>query len=370
MGGSLNIGKLAGIKILVHWTFLILIAYIVFNGFSAGNNITEITFHILLVLAVFACVVLHELGHALAARRYGIGTKDITLLPIGGVASLESIPEKPQQELIVAIAGPLVNVVIALVLSFIAFIFIDQTGLSPENIEETLIHPNINTFIVSLIMVNIMLVLFNAIPAFPMDGGRVLRSLLAMTMDRVKATSIAAKIGQFIAILFVLGGLFYVKNPFLILIGVFVFLGAAAEAQSVTTGSILTGFKVRDVIRSKFTILKSTDTLKNAVDELLAGSDQDFLVSENNTISGILKRKDLIKALSENDNNTPIAGFINSNLPVLKPDDDIKGIYSMMQQNGFSLLPVLNDDGNLIGVLDIENLTEFVMIRTAIISQA
>ena len=369
MGGSLNIGKLAGIKIFVHWTFLILIAYIIFNGLSEGNNAMEITFHILLVLAVFACVVFHEMGHALAARRYGIGTRDITLLPIGGVASLESIPEKPKQELIVAIAGPMVNVVIALTLGLIATLFIDQTNFLPENIEGTLQHLNFNTFVISLIMVNVMLVLFNAIPAFPMDGGRVLRAVLAMTMDRVKATQIAARIGQFIAILFVLAGLFYVKNPFLILIGVFVFLGAAAEAQSVTTGSILTGFKVRDVIRTKYTLLNSSSTLKNAVDELLAGADQDFLVSENNSIAGILRRKDLLKALSENGNDSPITPYIIRNLPYLKLDDDIKGIYPMMQQNGFSLLPVLDVTGNLVGILDLENLAEFVMIRSAIVSK-
>ncbi len=224
-------------------------------------------------------------------------------------------------------------------------------------------------FLVGGIMVNVMLVLFNAIPAFPMDGGRVLRAVLAMTMDRVKATQIAARIGQFIAILFVLAGLFYVKNPFLILIGVFVFLGAAAEAQSVTTGSILTGFKVRDVIRTKYTLLNSSSTLKNAVDELLAGADQDFLVSENNSIAGILRRKDLLKALSENGNDSPITPYIIRNLPYLKLDDDIKGIYPMMQQNGFSLLPVLDETGNLVGILDLENLAEFVMIRSAIVSK-
>ncbi len=369
MGGSLNIGKLAGIKIFVHWTFLILIAYIIFNGLSEGKNAMEITFHILLVLAVFACVVFHEMGHALAARRYGIGTRDITLLPIGGVASLESIPEKPKQELVVAIAGPMVNVVIALTLGLFAALFIDPTNFLPDNIEIALQQLSISTFVISLIMVNIMLVLFNAIPAFPMDGGRVLRSVLAMTMDRVRATQIAARIGQFIAILFVMAGLFYVKNPFLILIGVFVFLGAAAEAQSVTTGSMLSGFKVRDVIRTKYTLLQASDTLKDAVDELLAGADHDFLVSENNGIVGVLKRKDLIKALSENGNESPIAPFVIRNLPYLKPDHDIKEVYPMMQQNGFTLLPVLDEAGNLAGVLDLENLAEFVMIRSAIVSK-
>ncbi len=370
MGGSLNIGKLAGIKVYVHWTFMLLIAYIVYNGYSSGLQTTGVLYHILLVLAVFTCVVLHELGHALAARRYGIGTRDITLLPIGGVASLEAIPEKPKQELVVAIAGPLVNVVIASVLWIFASLALSGELFQPENIENTLQNLSFPTFIVSLIMVNVMLILFNAIPAFPMDGGRVLRAVLAMTMDRVKATHIAARIGQFIAVLFVLGGLFYVKNPFLILIGVFVFLGASAEAQAVVTGSVLSGFKVKDALRSRYTVLPASATIKEAVAELLAGSDQDFLVADEGAIEGVLRRKDLIRALAEFPNETDVQTidpFVERNLPYLKPDNDIKDIYPMMQQNGFDLLPVLDEQGTLVGVLDLDNLTEFIMIRSAIL---
>ncbi|OWY24790.1 site-2 protease family protein [Sphingobacteriales bacterium UPWRP_1] len=370
MGGSLNIGKLAGIKVYVHWTFLILIAYIVFSGFSSGQQAIGIVYNILLVLSVFTCVVLHELGHALAARRYGIGTRDITLLPIGGVASLENIPENPKQELVVAIAGPLVNVAIAAILFGVITLFLNTTLFAPENIEATLAHLNLNTFVVNLLMVNIMLVAFNAIPAFPMDGGRVLRALLALSMDRTKATRIAASIGQFIAILFVFAGLFYVKNPFLIFIGVFVYLGAMAEANAVATGAVLSGFTVRDALRTRYTLLDATNTLKEAVSELIAGADQDFIVTENNSIAGVLRRKELVKALAEHGQHaetTLIAPFIERNLPYLQLDDDIKEVYPMMQQNGFSILPVLDPDGKLAGVLDLENLTEFVMIRSAII---
>lgn len=369
MGTSLNIGKLAGIKVYIHWTFLILIAYIVFSGFSSGLSSSGVAYNILLVLAVFACVVFHELGHALAARRYGIGTRDITLLPIGGVASLESIPENPKQELVVAVAGPLVNVVIAAILFVIISLFFDASQFNPDNIEDTLKHLNINTFIINLLLVNVMLVAFNAIPAFPMDGGRVLRALLAMNMDRAKATRIAASIGQFIAILFVFAGLFYVHNPFLIFIGVFVYIGAMAEAQAVTTGSILSGFTVRDALRTRYTLLDADSTLKDAVTELLAGSDQDFIITENGSIAGVLRRKELIKGLSEHGQETEttsIAPYIERNLPYLQPDDDIKEVYPMMQQNGFTLLPVLDETGKLAGVLDLENLTEFIMIRSAI----
>ena len=220
MRWSIKIARIAGTEVRIHITFLLFLAWIGFSYYQMGGAAAAIP-GVLFVLALFGCVLLHEFGHALAARAFGIPTPDITLLPIGGVARLQRMPDKPWQELIVAIAGPLVNVVIALVL----LPFLGRpAGL--ENIEQ-MEHPGVG-MLPKLVSVNIMLVLFNLIPAFPMDGGRVLRSLLAMTLPYGRATQIAAWIGQALAFVFGFIGLF--SNPLLIFIAFFIFLGAQQEA--------------------------------------------------------------------------------------------------------------------------------------------
>jgi len=225
MKGAFRIGSYRNIGVFIHWTFLLLLVWVAGNSFFEGSEWKEIGEELLFLLSVFFCVLLHEFGHALSAARYGIPTKDITLLPIGGLARLERLPEKPVQELIVAVAGPLVNVAIIIVLLLIMFL---GKGL-PMAFD--FVDINSNSFLVNLLLVNISLVIFNMIPAFPMDGGRVLRSLLSMKLSKSKATKIAARIGQLISVLFVIVGWFY--NPMLILIGLFIFMGAKAELKYV-----------------------------------------------------------------------------------------------------------------------------------------
>lgn len=223
MKGAFRVGSYRNIGVYIHWTFLILLVWIGGNSFFDGNNISEVAAEIGFILAVFLCVLLHEFGHSLSALRFGIKTKDITLLPIGGLARLEKSPEKPWHELIVALAGPAVNVIIIIVLSIVMYF---NKGIP---IGFDLLEIKSNSFVVNLVLVNVSLVLFNMIPAFPMDGGRVLRSLLAMKLSKLKATSIAARIGQVLSIGFILFGWFY--NPMLILIGVFIFISARAELK-------------------------------------------------------------------------------------------------------------------------------------------
>ena len=212
MKGSLRVGTIAGIGVFIHWTFVLIIFYLNFTSARASH---DIQWSVLFVLSIFATVLLHELGHALAAKRYGIGTKDITLLPIGGVARLERFPEKPGQELVVAIAGPAVNIVLALITALI-------TSFPDMHEMDEFLAPGVNpdNFLVNFFFVNLWLALFNMIPAFPMDGGRVLRALLSFRLQRHVATRIAALTGQVIAVLFVVGGFFI--NPFLVLIGIFI----------------------------------------------------------------------------------------------------------------------------------------------------
>jgi Zn-dependent protease len=231
MRWSIRVGKIAGIQLYLHWTFLILLGLIFFSDLGKGVGLPGAAQAVLFVLALFACIVLHELGHALAARRYGIPTRDITLLPIGGVARMERMPREPAQELWVALAGPLVNVGIAavLILTLLGIHYARVKFLVSQEV-----------FLLLLLRANLFLILFNLLPAFPMDGGRVLRALLARRMDYVRATRIAARIGQVMAVLFVVGGICSrfseYLSPMLALIGVFIFFGARNEAHIVEIG--------------------------------------------------------------------------------------------------------------------------------------
>ena len=246
MKWSWKIGRFAGIDVHIHATFLLLIAFYGFTYWQQTGTVSGTLEGIAFLLALFLSVVLHEYGHALTARRYGIKTADITLLPIGGVARLERMPDKPIQELWVALAGPAVNVVIAAVLFVYLLVtntFVPLTGMTLTG----------GPFIERLLSVNLSLVLFNLLPAFPMDGGRVLRALLALRLDYVRATQIAATVGQGMALLFGILGLF--SNPFLVFIALFVWIGAQQEASMVQMKYALGGIPVRQAMQTEFAAL-------------------------------------------------------------------------------------------------------------------
>ena len=222
MRWSLKATRIAGIDVYIHFTFFLLLAWVAFIHWKQTGSIGAALVGVLFILSIFACVVLHELGHALAAKKYAIRTRDIILLPIGGVARLEKMPDKPVQELWVALAGPAVNVGIATALAVYLYV---SNSFSPVDQSTMTTAP----FLERILGVNIFLVLFNMIPAFPMDGGRVLRALLAMRLAYTRATRISANLGQGIALLFGIFGLFY--NPLLLFIAFFVWIGAAQEAR-------------------------------------------------------------------------------------------------------------------------------------------
>lgn len=236
MKWSYRLGRIAGIDVNIHATFALLIAWILLTHWLAGQTFNAAIGGLAFVTAIFGCVLLHELGHALAARRFGIGTRDITLLPIGGVARLERMPEKPIQELWVALAGPAVNVAIAAALYAWLLLTHQLVPLSQLGVAT-------GPFVERLLIVNMLLIVFNMIPAFPMDGGRCVRALLALRLEYAKATRIAAGLGQVIAVGFVVLGLF--SNPFLLLIGVFVWIGAAQEARYATLKAAFRGIPLR-----------------------------------------------------------------------------------------------------------------------------
>src|SRR5512137_1095704 len=281
MGWSLHLGRWLGIDIYLHFTFLLLLGFIGLSHGLVGRSLDAALGGVLFFTGLFLCVLLHEYGHALAARHYGISTRDITLLPIGGVARLERMPDKPAQEFVVALAGPLVNIVIAAGLCAGLWLKGHWPPLAALSATS-------GSLVERLVVVNGFLVLFNLLPAFPMDGGRVLRALLALRMDYARATRIAASIGQGMAFLFGAAGLF--GNPMLILIAFFVWIGAAHEAAAVQMKSTLGGCLVREAMLTDFRTLSPRETLGQAVRLLLAGSQQDFPVVDNGQVVGMLSR--------------------------------------------------------------------------------
>jgi Zn-dependent protease/CBS domain-containing protein len=351
-----KLGTFAGIDVFVHATFLLLIGWIGLRPWLDDGSLAKVPEEILFILALFLCVLLHEYGHALTARRYGIKTRDITLYPIGGVARLERMPDKPVEELWVALMGPAVNVVIAAAL----FAYLVVTNNFVPMTELTIAS---GSFLERLMVVNISLVLFNLIPAFPMDGGRVLRALLAMRMDYVRATQVAASIGQGLAFLFGLAGLF--GNPFLLFIAFFVWIGASQEASMVQIRNSISGIPVTHAMQTRFDTLSPSDRLDRVVNLILSGSQQDFPVVEDGQFVGVLTRDDFIKALSEQGQNVPVVNVIRRNVPSVDSHEMVEMALMRLQESGAKTLPVMHG-GRFVGLVTSENITEFLMIRSAL----
>ncbi len=357
MKNALTLPRVAGIAIYIHWTFAILIGWIVLTNLWAGLDWIHISWMVLFVLALFVCVTLHELGHALAARYYGIPTRDITLYPIGGVARLERMPEKPVHELVVALAGPAVNILIMLAL----LPFISTMEVPIEDGAEVFLIDESN-FLAMVGVVNVWLALFNLIPAFPMDGGRVLRALLSMRIHRVRATEIAAFVGQAIAILFVFAG-FY-SNPFLIFIGLFVILGARAETEAVRSQSFLEGYTARDALMRRYLTLEKHQPLADAVRLLLDGQAKTFLVTDEGAPYGVLSRDHILRGIQSSGESAPVHVAADTQLHYFELDTPLEDILSHFQHQPYSVVLVREGD-QLIGLIDSENISELIMVNAA-----
>ena len=345
-----------GIDVYIHLTFLLLLGFVGVAHWLAGRNLGTVLTGVLFFSGLFLCVLLHEYGHALAARRYGIATRDITLLPIGGVARLERMPDKPLQELVVALAGPLVNVVIAAGL---------YVGLQLSGSWQPLgsLSTTSGSLLERFLVVNVFLVLFNLLPAFPMDGGRVLRAVLAMRMDYARATGIAASVGQGMAFLFGAIGLF--TNPMLLFIAFFVWIGAAQEAAAAQMKTASGGCLVRDAMQTEFRTLTARDSLREAVRLLLAGSQQDFPVVDNGRLVGMLSRNHLLQALGQQGENSPVASVMQADFETLDANELLDWAMAHLNPDRGFTRPVLRG-GALVGLLTAENLGEFFMVRAAL----
>jgi Zn-dependent protease len=355
-GWSWKLGRVAGIDVYMHGTFLILLIWVGISHYLQRHRWADAAGGIVFILALFGIVVLHELGHALTARHYGIRTRDITLLPIGGVARLERMPDDPRQELLVAFAGPLVNVALAALLFALV-----PAAMSPEAVRE--ISQTGGGLLARLAWVNVGLAVFNLIPAFPMDGGRVLRAILAMRMDYLRATEIAAEIGRGLALMLGLLGLFF--NPFLIFIALFVWVGATGEAGMVQLKSALGSIPVSRVMISRFETLAPADPLQRAMDHILAGFQHDFPVLEAGRVVGVLTRADLMRGLTENGREAPVASAMTARFETAEPAEMLDGAFQRLQASTCPTLPVLQG-GRLVGVLTLDNIGEFVTIQSAL----
>ena len=354
---SIALGRIAGTEVRLHLTFLLLLAWIaIATGASEGRAAAFDA--VALLLAVFACVLLHEFGHVLTARYFGIRTRDITLLPIGGVASIERMPDKPSQELLIAIAGPAVNVIIAIVL-FGAL----GARFDPEQMFAAFERRDVD-LVTRLAAVNVMLVLFNLIPAFPMDGGRVLRALLALRLGRARATRIAAGIGQ--AVAFGLGFLGLFGNPLLIFIALFVFLAASHESYAVAIDEATEGVPMRQAMITSFDTLDTASTVGEAVEKLLSTSQGEFPVADAaRQLRGVLRRDGMIKALAETGPGTPVLDVMDRDVPTISHRAPLAEAVKTLQTSGQPLVVVVDENARVVGIITLENLAEYLMVAQA-----
>jgi len=391
MSGSIKIFTWFKIPVYIHWTFSLLILFVVWKGFDEGQSIPEILFSTSIIIVLFGCVLLHEFGHSLMARRYNIGTQDIILTPIGGIARLEKMPDNPRQELLVAVAGPLVNVVIAAVLLAVVVIltlnneigwwyfqnYVEWLGSSwfavsesdTADLADTLqnaqsVVPFWLTAVAMVFFLNLVMVVFNLIPAFPMDGGRVLRALLAMRINRLQATKIAARTGQVIAVLFVLTGLFNNEHLSLAIIGFFVFTTARTEYGMVKLEETLKSYKAVDVLRSQFTELLVNDWMQTPIGLLTRSNERHFLVfNMDHQPAGYLPDQSIIDAAKKNAVSTTVETWMKQPFTTVNETESLRYIYYLIFQRNIGIVAVTNHEGAITGVIDQTGLENFMRLK-------
>ena len=348
---SLTIGRIAGTKVRLHWTFLVFLVWLGIASFldgGAGAALSGLAF----MIAVFTCVLAHEFGHILTARHFGFASPDVTLLPIGGVARLQAIPERPSQELAVALAGPAVNLVIAAVLVLLGTepgIVHHTEALRPENI------------LPALVTVNLFLAIFNLLPAFPMDGGRALRAVLASFLDRTKATRIAANIGQALAVGLGLLGLF-AGNILLIFIAMFVYFAASAEAQDAQLHRLAEHLSVADMTVTELLPLSVSSTLDDAVRQLMRTEQRDFpVLNPEGDLAGVLTRDQIIHGLHAHGAGLPVSEAMLTNLARVAADTPLEEAIRTLEQQAQPIV-VVDGHGRFAGLLTRENLAELLLL--------
>jgi Zn-dependent protease len=355
MRGSYKILAIRGISLHLHWTFLLLIGWVLLVNAAAGNNVEQLTWSLLFLAAVFACITLHELGHAMMAARFGIKAKDIVLLPIGGIASIEKFPDNPRQELAISIAGPLVNLAIAGIL----WLFIPGMPLIEDQQHMTIMHGH--DLLYNLLIVNAALAVFNLIPAFPMDGGRVLRALLGFKLNYIQATTIAATVGKVIAILFIVAGIILI-NPILPAIGIFIIFSAGAEEYYLRLKSLVKGIKLNEVLMYDYNSLQANMTVQEASTVLNNNHSKYFILMDGTNPAGTINRMEIIKELADMHYNEPIKNLVKEKPEPLNGNKEIETVLEKLARNDERIYPVM-DNGNFIGVVSLNHIIEYLLLN-------
>ncbi len=357
MSWSLNVGSVAGTAIRIHVTFVLLLAWIFGVEYLSGGPQAAWN-GLLFILLLFLCVLLHEFGHIFAARGFGVRTPDVILLPIGGVSRLERIPEQPSEEFLIAVAGPAVNIVIAFLL-----VFVGGANLSADHLS-ALESANVS-MIDRLAFVNLFLALFNLLPAFPMDGGRVLRALLATRLGYVRATEVAAMIGQWVA--FALGFLGLFGNPLLIFIAIFVYLAASSEAHIVATRAMSRGVPVTAAMVTQFATLTPDEHVDAAVETLLRTSQGEFpVVDGQGRPLGVLARNDLIRAMKERGPDARVGDAMTVHIPTMSKSRCLDEAFRLLQEKSVPAVGVVDAAGRLVGLVTTETIGEMLMLHQAL----
>lgn len=344
---SWKVGELFGIAIRAHVTLLALLAWVAVSHAVHGASLGEAVFGVVLVGLVFAIIVLHELGHALVARRYGCRTREILLLPIGGLAQMERMPDRPRDELLVALAGPAVNVGLALVLAIV----VAASGASFDPGRAATIGGALAS---QLLWINVTLAAFNLLPAFPMDGGRVLRALLALRLGRDRATRIAGGVGRVLAAVFVAAGLLF--NPMLVLIGAFVWFAANQETAMVALRSRLSGVTVAHAMLERPEVVDASESIERAAERVLAAGHGQLPVGDRGRLVGIVTAADLALALASPRPDRTVASIVHEAIPVVAPGDRLDAVIGLLERSGVALVV---DRGELVGLLTLEQLATY-----------
>lgn len=373
MGTSLTLFKLYGIEMRVHWSFLLIVAYyaFIYSG-SSANPLIGAAYGVLMILLLFLCVTLHELGHALVAKYYKINVPNITLLPIGGVANLERMPDKPMQEFLIAIAGPLVNIVLAAILAPFAGLALVSAMNNGELASNTAAvwrfaqTPGLANLVVSLAVLNLLLALFNLLPAFPMDGGRILRALLAMAIPYVQATRTAVLVGRLMAGLFALWGIMG-GGVFLLLIAFFVYVGGGAELEAVESRAVLKHIPAEDALTPSAVSLYSSERVSRAVDLVMSSYQTDYPVLDlASRFIGVLTRARLIQALRESGPDARIVDVMipADDVPMASPRETLDKLWEKMMQRGTRVVAV-KQGTEFLGLITLDDISEVFQVMGA-----
>lgn len=355
MKGSFKLAKVMGIDIDIHFTFFLLLAF--FALILGGRGLV-------LILGIFFFVTIHELCHSLAAAYFGIKVKRITLLPIGGVASMEEIPKKPHQELIISLAGPLSNLAIVVIFYYPLYLLLGK---------ETLMYPfmvitgqaeyagNFN-LIAHIYWINLVLAVFNILPAFPMDGGRALRALLSSKMGFKKATQVAVRLGHIFALLFGYIGLVN-GHIFLLIIAVFIYMAASSEGMQVAVQETIKKFKVKDILADDFRSVSSSATLGELMELVFHTHQEDFPVINGDVLEGFVTRRILISAVHERGRSVAVGEVMRRDIKPVKPTTSLSEVQKAMIQHNTSAFPV-ESGGEIVGVITLDDINRVYIMAS------